>query len=98
MSIPHEHPTNANDPNRGLNVKLYLTVVGAAVIVIAIVLAIVVGIKAFKPTPQTTPTSQLSLPGQLSKPTPLHPILEASVRRHVHPDQAVRITPINPTH
>jgi cell division protein FtsN len=77
MTIPPEHPASANDPNRGMNVKLYLTVVGAAVIVIAIIAAIVIGSKAAKPapTPQTTPTSQLSQP---SKPSPIHPVVVAS--------------------
>ena len=89
MVIPHEQPTNANDPNRGMNVKLYLILVGAAIIVIAIILAIVIGTKSAKPAPvpQTTPTSRLARPGSpLSKPSPLHPTLvEASVHStHSH--------------
>jgi hypothetical protein len=64
-----------------MNVKLYITLVGAAILLIAIIVAIVIGTRMAKPapTPQTTPTSQLS------KPSPLHPVvLGAAARTHAH--------------
>ncbi|CAN5737484.1 hypothetical protein BH10ACI4_BH10ACI4_19090 [soil metagenome] len=87
MDIGHEAPRHANDPNRGLNVKVFLLIVAVAVVVIAIVLAFGVhtGDKAVPtPTKTTSPSSSLSVPALphriYTKPSPLHPGLQASVK------------------
>jgi len=85
MNIGHEEPRDANDPNRGLNVKVFLLIVAVAALVIAIVLAIAVhkGNNAV-PTPLKTtgPGSSLSEPHLYRpKPSPLHPVdLQASTK------------------
>ncbi|WP_213807605.1 hypothetical protein [Granulicella sp. dw_53] len=86
MDIPHEHPLNANDPNRGLNVKVFLVVVAAAALVIAVVLFVVAHSHGSKtvpaPTQTSQPSSRLHVPGiRRPKPSPLHPgVLQASNR------------------
>ncbi|MCU1321056.1 MAG: hypothetical protein JWM43_705 [Acidobacteriaceae bacterium] len=84
MDIGHEAPRNANDPNRGLNVKVFLLIVAVAVVVIAIVLAFGVhtGDKVVPtPTKTTSPTSSLAVPHIIhTKPSPLHSGLQASVK------------------
>jgi hypothetical protein len=77
MDIDHEKPTHPNDPNRGLNVKVFLIIVAVAVAVIAVILMFAVrkGANAVpKPTQTTQPTSQFSAPQGIPhpKPSPLH--------------------------
>ena len=63
MDIHHEEPTSPNDPNRGMNVKVYMAMVFAAAVLIAVVLLIAVRVKGSKampvPTQKTSPISEL---------------------------------------
>ncbi len=86
MHIDHEKPTNPNDPNRGLNVKVFLVIVAAAAVVIVVILMFAVrkGANAVpKPTQTTQPSSQFTAPQRIPrpKPSPLHPApLQVSAR------------------
>ena len=61
MVIAHEHPTNATDFNRGLNIKVYAAILFTAVVVIAAILMAAVDRKGSRtiPTQITSPTFQL---------------------------------------
>jgi hypothetical protein len=80
MTIPHEQSSSPTDPNRGINVKVFLISVLIAAALVAVMLLIVVDRKGTKvvatPTQTTGPTSQLSLPAiHQPKPSPLHPMV-----------------------
>ena len=90
MDIEHESPRSPTDPNRGLNVKVFLAILAVGVVVIGLVLALVVhkGDKAVpKPTQTTSPSSSLANPSLYRpKPSPLHPgALQASAKTSPHP-------------
>ena len=90
MAIEHESPRSANDPNRGLNVKVFLAIVAVGIVVIGIVLSLIVheGSNAVpKPTQKTGPSSNLSSPNLARpKPSPLHPgALQASAKASQRP-------------
>jgi hypothetical protein len=86
MDIEHEKPTHPNDPNRGLNVKAFLMILVAAVVVIAVALMFFVHKGPHvvpKPTQTTQPSSQLAAPPEIQhpKPSPLHRVpLQVSAR------------------
>jgi hypothetical protein len=83
MDIHHEEPTGPNDPNRGMNVKVYMAMVFAAAVLIAVVLLIAVRVKGSKampvPTQKTSPTSELT-PLAIPHLTPSLPQSIASLR------------------
>jgi hypothetical protein len=77
MHISHEEPTNANDPNRGMNTRVYLIVIASAALValfVGLVFIFAVDHKhsgAPEPTPAAHPSSHLLSPLR-PKPSPLH--------------------------
>jgi hypothetical protein len=83
MDIHHEEPTSPNDPNRGMNVKVYMAMVFAAAVLIAVVLLIAVRVKGSKampvPTQKTSPTSDLT-PLAIPHLTPSYPRSIAGLR------------------
>jgi hypothetical protein len=84
MAISHEEPTSPTDPNRGLNVKVFMIVVAIAAIVVAVLLFLTVWSGGHKAMPEPTKTSppassRLTAPAIRLKPSPLHPVtLQAS--------------------
>ena len=90
MAVEHESPRSPNDPNRGLNVKVFLAILAVGVVVIGLVLALVVhkGDKVVpKPAQTSSPSSSLSNPSfSRPKPSPLHPgTLQASAKPSQRP-------------
>jgi cell division protein FtsN len=87
MAISHEEPTSPTDPNRGLNVKVFMVVVAIAAVVVAVLLFLTVWGGGHKAMPEPTKTSQpansrLTPPAIRPKPSPLHPVaLQTSTRR-----------------
>ena len=78
MAIAHEHPTTPTDPNRGLNVKVFMIVVVIAAVVVAMLLFFTVYSGGHKAMPEPTKTSQpttssLVAPTLRPKPSPIHP-------------------------
>ena len=68
MAIPHEHPTSPTDPNRGMNVKVFLISVAVATVLLAVILFVALQRKGSKlvPTPSQPngPNTQLFQPAQ----------------------------------
>ncbi len=87
MAISHEEPTSPTDPNRGLNVKVFMIVVAIAAVVVAVLLFFTVWGGGHKAMPEPSKTAQpassrLTPPTIRPKPSPLHPVaLRASMKR-----------------